>query len=120
MSLSLIDSFMTGAYTVKRQKPGYYHDGFYQGGGTDEEVKIKGSMQPLSGREIKMVEEGYRLKQLFKFYSDKSLSVIDTKGLKDTEVVMINNERFRVISVERWMGTSLDYFKSILAREPQQ
>lgn len=116
---SLVERFLTGSYTISRKGPGFYKDGFYQPG-RDQAVTVRGSLQPLSPREIKFVEEGDRLKQLFKMYSDAPLLVDNTKTLAGADRVYINGERYKVISVENWDGTDIPYFKSVLAREPNQ
>ena len=117
--MSLIDRFMTGSYKVNRKAPGYYQEGFYHAG-ADEVVTVRGSLQPLSPREIKFVEEADRLKQLFSFYSDAPVLTDDMRRLAGADRVTINGDKFKVISVENWMGCSLPYFKSVLAREPNQ
>ena len=110
---------LTGSYTVERAGAGTYRFGEYVPGPV-ETFDVMGSMQPLSARELKFASEGMRLKQLYKFYSDKALLTINTKQLAAADVVKINGDTFKVISEERWDGTMMPYFKSVLAREPEQ
>lgn len=117
--MSLIDRFMTGEYTVKRATPGTYLKGRYQAG-DPETITVRGSLQPTNARELKLPEEGARLKQYFKFYSDAPVLTIDTRNLSRADVVEINGETFKVWSVESWAGTKLPYFMSILYREAEQ
>jgi hypothetical protein len=116
--MTLVQKFLTGTYRVSRQGPGFYREGFYVPGAS-QDIEIQGSLQPLSGREIKLVEEGDRLKALFKFYSDAPVLVDDPRRLAGSDRVVIDGETYKVLSIERWLG-SLSYFKSVLAREPQQ
>ena len=98
--MSLIDSFVTGTYTVSRSGEGYYREGIWQPGAV-ETLEVKGSLQPLTAREIKVaVPEGERLKQTYKFYSDKPLNVIGTQKLKTSDKVEINGETFKVIGFD--------------------
>lgn len=117
--MSLIGNFLTGTYDVTRSGPGAYVSGEYVKG-TTETVKMKGSLQPLNAREMKLVEEGTRLRQYFKFYSDQQLLVVNTKTLNKADVVTIDGTTFKVYSIENWKGVDLPYFKSILYREPEQ
>jgi hypothetical protein len=117
--MTLVQRFLTGALMVTRKGPGFYKNGFYQAG-IDQTLIINGSLQPLSAREIKFVEEGDRLKQLFKLYSDAPILTDDMRKLSGADRVRINDNSYKVISVEYWQGTALPYYKSILAREPNQ
>lgn len=119
--MSLIGQFLTGTYTVERQRPGFYKNGEFQAGKA-ESVTVRGSLQPLGMREIKMLPEGDRVKDLLKFYSDTALTIIDPRLSRGADRVIIDGERYKVISTEKWAGPAvgLPHFKSILSREPQQ
>lgn len=120
----LIPNFLTGAYKVTRMSAGYYKDGRYVPGDT-ETLTIRGSLQPIGGREIKLLEEGERVKDHFFFYSNEPLSIIDTKALGRSDVMEINGETYKVIDVEGWQnqpgfgGHTLPHYKTRLYREPQ-
>lgn len=115
----MIGRFMTGTYTVSRKAAGYYKDGYYQHG-PDEVVTVTGSLQPTNARELKLTSDGGRLRQYWKFYSDQPLVTINTKTLAGADVVTINGDKFKVMSVESWQHVDLPYYKSILYREPEQ
>ena len=119
--MSLINHFLTGTYTVTRSTGGSYVKGIWRPGPT-EDIQVKGSLQPLSPREIKLVEEGERLKQLYKFYTDTPLRPIDTKTLARSDKIKVNGDSFKVLSVETWQGLKvrLPHYKTVLAREPEQ
>ena len=118
---SLIDHFLTNTYTVTRRTPASYQGGFYVPG-QDQTLTMRGSLQPLTPRDVKMPEEGARLKQDYKFYSDSPLLVINTKSLANSDVVTIDGETYKVTSQEKYIGFKVDlpYFKMILEREPEQ
>lgn len=116
--MSLIGRFLTGEYVVEKYGPGSYIKGIWQPGAI-QTVKVRGSMQPLSAREMKLPMEGSRLKQAYKFYTDTQLTTIGTSNLKDADHIKINGESYRAMSVETWEGVDLPYFKTIVWREPQ-
>ena len=119
--MTLIDNFLTGTYSVSRSLPGSYVKGIWQSGGSST-VTVKGSLQPMSMREIKLAgEEGERLTDMFKFYSDTDLSLIDQGTLTPADVITINGETYKVIGIEKWQGTlvGLPHYKHMLKREPQ-
>lgn len=117
--MTLIDRFMTDEFKVTRSTGGKYVKGIYTPGPT-ETVTISGSLQPTNARELKLPEEGNRLRQYYKFYSDNPLIPMNTKTLGTSDRVKINGETYRVMSVEAWQNFDLDYYKSIVYREPEQ
>lgn len=117
--MSLISSFFTGTYNVTRKKTGSYQYGKYVPG-EEETILIRGSLQPTNARELKIQEEGVRLKAYFNFYTDEPLFVIDTETLADSDKVLINGESYKVMSVESWKNVDLPYYLSVLVREAEQ
>ena|ERR1051325_12214126 len=117
--MTLISRFMTNTYVVTRRGPGTYVHGIYEPG-TEETIEVLGSLQPLSPRELKLPEEGTRLKQYFKFYTDQPILPVNTKTLAGSDLVTVDGETFKVMSVESWAGTTFPYFLSILSRESTQ
>lgn len=117
--MTLIQRFTTNSYKLERMRAGTYINGFYQPGCL-EELQIMGSLQPLNPRELKQPEEGDRLKQHWKLYSDKPLFPDNTRSLAKSDVVTLNGDTYRVMSSEIWQGhLDLPYYKSILMREPE-
>lgn len=119
--MSLIDRFLTTTYTITRNTSGQYKGGFYVPGPT-QTMKMDGSLQPTSARELKLPEEGNRLRQYWKFYSDQPLLTNDTKSLANSDIVTIDGETYKVMNVEKYQGIGVDlpYYKSIVYREPEQ
>lgn len=123
--MSLVERFLSGTYTVTRNRGVKYIEGFPQDQG-EETIKVRGSMQPMSAREMKFLEEGVRLKQAWNFYSDAPLLAVGTRRLARADTVKILDdtrgvtETYKVISTESWHGFGLEYYKSVLAREPEQ
>lgn len=117
--MSIVRRFKTGIYSVSRPGQGTYQDGTYISGPM-ENIHVVGSLQPTNARELKIEEEGTRLKQYYIMYSDDPILVSNTKNLADSDRVTINRETFKVLSVEHWEGMRLAHYKSVLAREPEQ
>ncbi|CAM6004897.1 unnamed protein product [Sphagnum balticum] len=111
--MSLVDRFLTGEYVVKRTGRGSYVKGFYQPGPM-EEFTVCGSMQPTSARELKMPEEGNRLKQYWVFYTDCAIVTDSERTLATGDKVNINGDEYRAMALTSWHGTDLDYFKTVL------
>lgn len=119
MMSTLVQRFMTGQYTVTRMSKGSYgNNGEYMPGPV-ETIKVMGSLQPTNARELKLPEEGNRLRQYWKLYSDAPLLTDQTRTLASGDRVQINGDSYRVMSVEIWQNVDLPYYKSILYREPQ-
>lgn len=117
--MSLVSRFATGEYKVKRMSRGTYVKGRYSPGPV-EEILVEGSLQPTNARELKLPEEGNRLKQFWKLYSDQQVVVNSAKSLADSDIVTVNGEEYRAYSLDIWQNTDLDYFMTILWREPSQ
>ena len=117
--MSLVARFMTGEYKVLRCKRGVYIRGRYVAGPM-EELKIDGSLQPSSARELKLPEEGNRLRQYWKFYSEEPVVVNSMATLSRGDKVFINGEEYRAMALTIWQHTDLDYFMTVLWREPEQ
>lgn len=117
--MSLIGRFLTGDYTVIRSSKGTYVKGRYVPG-PKSKIVVGGSMQPSSARELKLNDEGNRIKQWWKFYSDEQISTNSMANLSSPDVVIINGEEYRAMGITLWQGTNLDYFMTALWREPEQ
>lgn len=117
--MSLIDRFLTHELKVLRQSKGSYVMGRFVPG-PEEELTVYGSLQPTTARELKLNDEGNRLRQYFKFYSDRPVLVDNTATLAQGDRLIINGEQFRAMALTPWENTDLDYFMTVVWREPQQ
>lgn len=117
--MSLIQRFMTGEYTVMRSGPGQYVKGRYRRGEI-ETITVMGSLQPTTARELKLPEEGNRLRQYWQFFTDKPVVTDNTATLARGDQVVINGETYRAMSLTSWQGTDLDHYITVLWREPEQ
>jgi hypothetical protein len=117
--MTLIGRFLTGDYLVKRTASGHYVKGRYYPG-PQEEIRVCGSLQPTSARELKLPEEGNRLKQYWKFYTDEPILTDSMKTLGTADKIFVNGDEYKAMAPLRWEGTNLDYFMTIIWREPEQ
>lgn len=120
---SIVRRFLSGSYTVVRSLSGSYVMGRYVPGPTTT-LTVKGSMQATTARALKLEpEEGARIKQLWKFFTDQAIAPIGTSTLAKADTVTVDGETYKVLSQEKWQGfqgMTLSYFLAVLAREPEQ
>jgi hypothetical protein len=115
--MTLVQSFKTGSYEVTRQEgKGQYVEGYYQPGKT-RKFQVSGSLQPVSPRDMQVLEELDRVKQSYKLYTDQMLQTVREVGRKLADRVKVYGEAYVVMQTERWDGTDLPYFKALLVRE---
>lgn len=117
--MTLVQRFMTGEYTVTRSTKGTYVKGRYIPGPT-QTLKVEGSLQPYQGRNLKLPEEGARLRQYFKFFTDTQIVTVNPTTLADADRITIDGETYRAMDITPWKGTDLDHFVTLVWREPQQ
>jgi hypothetical protein len=117
--MTLIQRFLTGDYTVVRSSRGDYVKGRYVAG-PKETLFVCGSLQPSNARELKLPEEGNRLKQFWKFFTDAPILVNSMATLANSDVVVVNGEEYRAMSSIIWQNVDLEYFMTVLWREPSQ
>ena len=116
MLRGLIEAFMTGTYQDHRMgADGTYVEGNYVPG-RKATLRIRGSLQPLSPREVLQLPEGERVRASWKLYTDGTLITSREAGERQADTVVIRGEEHKVMSVERWEGTAIPYWKAILAR----
>lgn len=117
--MTLVQRFMTGSYEVTRSKKGTYIKGRYVAGPT-EQITVDGSLQPTNARELKLPEEGNRLKQYWKLYTDEPVLTSNMATLSRPDIVVIDGDTYKAMSLTTWKNTDLDYFVTVLWREPEQ
>lgn len=106
---SLINSLDSRKYPLKRTSGGEYVDGIWQSTG-DENLEVKGSVQPLTGREIQRIPEGRRNTERKKIYTGDLLQPGESDTLKNADEITIDGDIFQVETVEPWNG----HYKAML------
>ena len=118
--MSLISRLSRGTtFKITRKGQGTYQNGFYIAG-ADETLVVEGSMQPTTAAELKIEEEGTRLKQYYKFFTDQPILTINTQTLSDSDRVTIDGATYKVLGVAHWRALDLSHYVSTLVREPEQ
>ena len=93
-------------YTVTRPGPRSVVDGEVSYDSA-EELSIKGSLQPVKGAELMMLEEGERSRASHKLYTTTELVIGDLVG--------VGEKQHRVMAVLDYTGHVLQHYKAILA-----
>lgn len=113
MSLAAaIDSFKTGTYTVTRYATGSYTAGRWAPGAPST-LNIDACIQPLTGRDLKILPEGRRADETLVLYTKTLLRVPSQGGGADQ--VSISGVMYEVIHVETWSSAIADTYYRVLA-----
>jgi hypothetical protein len=109
---SVISTYNTGTYTVKRYANGTNANGHYTPA-TPTTITIKASVQPLSGRDLKDLPEGQRADDLRTLYTTTRLYTVSANGNPD--VITIEGDRYRVTKVE-YFGILSGHYRVLCER----
>jgi hypothetical protein len=116
---SVATKFATGTYSVTRSSGAGSYDtnGDYTPAGTSV-INVKASIQPLNGRELKVLPEGQHGAELRKVYSVTELKT--RTPTSEPDIVSYKGEDWEVVAVEGWeafgSGSGGDHYKAIIAR----
>ena len=75
--------------------------------GIETEKNIKGSVQPMTGKELNIVPEGDRTREIYEFYTQEAIS--------ENNLVVYNDKLFEINKVEKW---SFYYYCWLVSRRP--
>lgn len=112
--MGLIDRF-GATYTVRRRDPGSYVNGNWTPAGTYTEFQIIASIQPINGRELQMMPEGQRTREMVRIYTKSGLRpTIEQQNVKG-DLVSYKGRQWEVQKVEEWEFSwdGLAHFKAI-------
>lgn len=110
--------------TVKRQSAGSYSDatGLFEPG-SEQTMSVAASVQPMTARDLLLLEEADRTREWIKLYSEfKFHAGEQTAGGQPVkaDVIIYNNERYVVRSVTDWTMqggvTRIKYFRANAVR----
>lgn len=97
-------------YTIERSVGGAFLEGGYED--KKQTVKMWGVVSKDIQRDLDMVPEGDRLKELRAFWSTQPIFTTNENGISD--VIIWQGERFRVVAVANYSNRR--YWKAIAAR----
>ncbi len=118
MPLEALTCFLTDTYTVTRPGDGAYVVGVWTptAGST---FPIDASIQPLNGKELRLLPEGFTVDGTKKLYTETLLKAGANAAQSDT--VAIGSETWRVIQVSDYQGnvnaTLSRFYKAIIAKK---
>ena len=119
MSLNgVIDAFKTGTYSVSRATAGSYVAGRWVPG-TPTFTIVGAVVQPLSGRELKPLPEGFHAENTRKLYSKSELfAATEGDTGKEADRITIGAEQWDVFSVAHWQRSLSggDFYKAIVKK----
>lgn len=89
--------------TVRRKATGTFTNGRYTPAATETTVTItNASVQPLGGRELLLLPEGFRTRQALKVYSPELLRGADAEAGYEADRFEYLGETFEVYACEDW------------------
>ena len=105
-----MSSFRT-PLTVTRRAAGAFSDGVWQEG-TETELLILASVQPLRPDEMDSLPEGRRDRQAVKIYTSTELFTVRGKDTSP-DLVVWRGDTFEVISVAPHQSAVISHFKAV-------
>lgn len=112
--LGNIASFATGTYTLVRTAVGSHVRGRYASGASTLAQTITACIQPLSGRDLKVLAEGQRADETRVIYTETELRTRHPSDNPDR--VVIDGEAWEVFRVERWEGFGTTHYRALVSR----
>jgi hypothetical protein len=118
MSLRLIQRFGR-SLTIKRKVPGSYVNGLFVPG-AEAQVTIIGSVQPVTGDELKLLPEGNQDREKRKIYTTSELKIQKAgvgSQVQESDKISLDGKEFQVILVESHLYSgkmTIQYYKAIV------
>jgi len=95
----MLDPDFVRTFTVRRARGAFADEGVYSS--TYQNMTIVGIVQPASPRELLMLPEGSRLKDVIAVWSNLEMRVADGDKL-ESDIVVVDGKTYRVIKCEPW------------------
>ncbi len=102
-NMSLVQAFFTDKIEVTTYVDSKYVKGVWKKG-LETTITVDAFVHPCSGKDLLSLPEGERVKQTLKIYTDEKL--------KDSDIICIRSEKYKVYNVEDWVG-SLPFYHSL-------
>ena len=101
---------------VERKSTGHYAGGYWQ----EDEVStstIQASIQATEVEVLQILPEGYRTRTSYTLFTDSSLLTAEA-GVRTPDIVVIDNERFIVVSSMPWQNlASTQHYEVVVVKE---
>ena len=116
--------FPTFTLTVRRPTEtidtGQYIDGVWvpgtEGTVTNPDFTIQTSVQPASGKDLEVLEEGLRTKEILKIYPTTELKAVDQHNNIEADIVEYNGNDYKVINVKAYQNGIINHYKCLIMR----
>jgi len=118
MLKSVIDSFATGTYAVTRTTAPVRGADGRPVVGTSAVINVDACVQPLSGRELEVLPESLKTRELRTVFTKVALTTVS--GANAADRIAYDGETWEVVKVERYdgfgLGTSATHWESTIAK----
>lgn len=112
----------TETFKVLRASSGY--EGYDDGDGnwipanqSTNQFTAKGSIQPVTGNDIRLLPEAYKTTALYKIFTKTKLKSVDQFNNKQADTIIIDGEEFQVQIVENWRQLNTKHYKVFVGRK---
>lgn len=103
--------------TVRRKDPGSYVNGVWVEGTDVPDFTIKASWQPLNGKDLETLEEGERLRVVYKGYTETELFPADPLTQEEGDIIEgPDGKDYEVVNVEPWQNNLINHYKFMVTR----
>lgn len=120
MRLNLLNREQFTATRLVPEDKGYYTSGgkYIEGVPTEpSEFTFKGSLQPVSGSDMKLLSGGFKHTNTKKIYTKTKLNTVNEDTHTDADLVYIDGIPYQVQNVEHWRsGYRLNHYKALLTK----
>jgi len=110
--MTLIDNFVTDIINITRFEAGSLVKGKYVAGATNN-FDIEAAVIPISGKELVLLPEGERTKEMIVIYSDVELLTVNEKDFKKADRLSWRGKDYEIHKVEDWTKTDLPHYRII-------
>lgn len=74
---------------------------------------IKASVHALSSQDVELFPEGFRDQMGYVLYTNTELKT-SIPGIKNPDIVKIDNSKYQVVRVEHWGNTILAHYRAVV------
>lgn len=79
-------------------------------------LEIKGSLQPVTGKDLQLLPDGFKHTDVRKLYTKTKLFTTDEDAGTSPDYLIIDGNRYQVQTVEQWTGVRLSHYKVMVSK----
>jgi len=84
-------------------------------GDVTETLNDKGTIQPITAKEMQTLPENRREGGTYKVYTSIALKTTDTAGVLKADRLLINSKVYEVVQVQDWQNNIINHYKSFVS-----